>query len=367
MRAGRSHSSAAIAAVYTARIQYGIEELSEDDRRFSGSRFAEVREALFANPYQKVWGAAGEPPLPMTPVTFGGAVRGMFRFGMPWSLLAASRRTLVSQADLRWGPDGQGYLRLLHPNGICLIGIWAITEETPYSGYFQKGSRGLLIARYSTCCTETRRGHTRSLALVGRIYPTTDRAHRQPLPTACFITQEDIGGENSRSINEALLRNAPNTTLSRRGAGAPILMLTGLAFQIADAMPVARQVYPIAELGKPADMPTRAPEFMQFSVAAEQPVIPGEELDFRDEIMAQIYDRGDPRPKRTLTFNIETSDTGAKRGSPIKVRHEITGWRRIGTTTFDEAVASFNGDRVVHFTHPPWRRDRNDPRTTRAR
>jgi hypothetical protein len=26
-------------------------------------------------------------------------------------------------------------------------------------------------------------------------------------------------------------------------------------------------------------------------------------LDFRDEIMAQIYDKGDPRPKRMLKFN----------------------------------------------------------------
>jgi Bacteriophage Sf6, terminase small subunit-like len=28
-----------------------------------------VREALFANPYQRIWGAGGEPPLPVHPVT----------------------------------------------------------------------------------------------------------------------------------------------------------------------------------------------------------------------------------------------------------------------------------------------------------
>jgi len=45
-----------------------------------------------------------------------------------------------------------------------------------------------------------------------------------------------------------------------------------------------------------------------------QPRIPGEALDFRDEIMAQIFDRGDPTTKRTLTFHIEVTDEGSTRG-----------------------------------------------------
>jgi hypothetical protein len=343
---------------------YGIEGLADDDRKFVGSRFGEVHDAVFANPYQKVWGAAGEGPFARTPVTFGSIMGGLLRLGMPWVLLSAAQRTLASQADLRWGPDRKGYRRLLHPNGICLFGTWEIDEDTPYSGYFKKGTRGLIIARYSTCCEETRRGNTRSLSMVGRIYPTTDRHHRDPLPTANFITQEDIGGQDTANINDALLRNAPNTTVSRRGLGAPILMASGLAFNRAETQPTIRQLYQIAELGKPAGEATRAPEFMQLSVAPGQPVIPGDALDFRDEIMAHIYDRGDPQPKRKLVFRIETSDTGSTHGLPIRERREITGWRPIGTMTFDEAVASVNGDRVIHFNHPPWRTDRNDPNTT---
>jgi hypothetical protein len=38
--------------------------MTDQDRAYRGSLFAEVRKALFANPYQRVWGAAGEPPLP---------------------------------------------------------------------------------------------------------------------------------------------------------------------------------------------------------------------------------------------------------------------------------------------------------------
>src|SRR6202008_2821485 len=121
-------------------------------------------------------------------------------------------------------------------------------------------------------------------------------------------------GDDTATINDALLRNAPNTTVSRRGLGAPILMASGLAFNRAETQPTIRQLYQIAELGKPAGEPTRAPGFMQLSVAPGQPVIPGDALDFRDEIMAHIYDRGDAQPKRKLVFRIETSDTGSTHG-----------------------------------------------------
>jgi hypothetical protein len=45
------------------------------------------------------------------------------------------------------------------------------------------------------------------------------------------------------------------------------------------------------------------------------------------------------------------------------VRRTFKNWRRIGTMVFDNAVISYNGDAVIHFTHPTWRGDRNDPST----
>ncbi len=44
---------------------FGTEQFSEEDRAYKESRFSEVRGALFANPYQKVWGGEGAPPLPV--------------------------------------------------------------------------------------------------------------------------------------------------------------------------------------------------------------------------------------------------------------------------------------------------------------
>jgi len=76
-----------------------------------------------------------------------------------------------------------------------------------------------------------------------------------------------------------------------------------------------------------------------------------------------VTNKGDATPKRTLTFDIEVTDEGKTSGSPFRVRRTFKHWRRIGRMVFDNAVISYNGDCVVHFTHPTWREDRNDPGT----
>lgn len=339
----------------TTTFAFGTPQLTDEDRSYNGSRFQDVVSALFANPYQRVWGGAGEPPFPIYEVSFPTVASDQFR--------QATERAVDSGADLRWGSDRKGFRRLLHPNGICLIGRWEISGDTEYSGYFTKGRTALAVARYSTCCTETRRGDTRSLSMVGKLFPTTDPSHATPLRTANFITQDDIGGSEIAYINDVELRNAPNTTLAKRGLGAPVLLHTGLTFNKVDTQPTIRQLYQIAELDKPADALTRAPEFMRLLVASDQPRIEGDGLDFRDEIMAQLFDKGDAAPKRRLTFDIEVTDEGETTGPAAAERRTFRNWRRIGTLSFDNAVASYNGDFVIHFNHPTWRENRNDPAT----
>jgi hypothetical protein len=194
-------------------FSFGTPQMTDEDRGYVGSRFRDVVTALLANPYQSVWGAAGAAPLPIYEVTFATVASPQFH--------QATERTVDSGADLRWGPDGKGFRRIVHPNGVCLIGRWQVTANTTYTGYFARDSTALAIARYSTCCTETRRGNTRSLSMVGKLFPTTDPDHAQPLRTANFMTQDDIGGEDTEFINDVELRNAPNTTVARRGGGAP--------------------------------------------------------------------------------------------------------------------------------------------------
>src|SRR5262252_1745530 len=182
-------------------LEVGSEQFTDVDRFYAGSRFREVVDALFANPYQQVWGRAGEPALPERHVSIRSIFGGLLGIGQPPRFERASERAVDSGADLRWGPDRKGFTRFIHPDGVCLIGRWRITEDSPYSGYFARGSEALTIARYSSGASGNRRGQIRSMAMVGKLYPTTDPDHGQPLRTASFITQEDIGGARTESIN----------------------------------------------------------------------------------------------------------------------------------------------------------------------
>ena len=166
-------------------------------------------------------------------------------------------------------------------------------------------------------------------------------------------------------MSDPILRNAPDTTLTRRSglSGPAILAITGIVFQLVNKRPTERQCYEIAELGKADDEPTRSPDFMQLTVSPEQPQIDGNGIDFRDEILAQIYDLGNPTPKRKLVFDINVTDEGKTRGITGFEYRTFTNWKKIGTLTFNEAVVSYNGDFVLHFHHPAWRDDRNDPAT----
>lgn len=340
----------------------GPQGFSNGDGRGTLSRFANVKEALFRNPYYFVWGADGEPPLPVYEVTLGRALRGLLPGGRAWQLKAAAARTLDSDALLRWGPDHRGFRRIIHPNGIALFGRWIIDQETNYSGYFQQHQEGLIIGRYSTCCSETRTGYYRSLSLVGSLFPVTDPEHPDPVPTASFITQEDIGGARTPSVLNAVLRNAPNVSPWRRGLGAPILLLTGIALRSVDRQPTIRQLYEIAELMKPPNKSTNSPTFMQLTVAPQEDQKPGNCPDFRDEILELMYDPGDPEPKRKLVFNIEVTDHGYSFGKLIE-RRVFRNWKKIGRIEFTEAVASYNADFVFHAHHPPWRTNKDDPQT----
>ena len=341
--------------------EFGIEGLAADDLDYRGSRYAEVRAAMFANPYQPVWRGPGD--MPMYTVSLYKMLFGMLPILQHGMFAQASARTVDSHADLRWGPDRRGYRRLVHPNGICLFGRWEITEPTGYSGYFRQGAEALVVARYSTCCSETRRGHSRSLSMVAKLYPTTDPDHSTPLQPANLMTQQDLGGGHETFINDVELLNAPSTHSWRRGSGLAIFIATGLIFDLADQQPTIRQLYEVAELGQAASMATRAPDFIRLFVSADQPRIPGDGLDFRDEVMYQLYDPGDPVPRRRLKFTIEVTDDGETRGPAAYHLRTFRNWKRIGTLEFDSAVASYNADFVLHFHHPTFRTDRNDPST----
>lgn len=339
---------------------FGAIGFTDADRVYAGSRYSEVRDAVFANPYQKVWGAPGEPPLPFVQPTFFDMLREIWK--RRHLLTEAAQRSVDAHGDLRWGTDRTGFRRIVHPWGVVLTGLWDITEDSGYTGYFQKGSKALVIARYSNGGA-VKRGKPRGQGIAGKLFPTADPNHAEPLKTANFFTIDDIVGAPTRHVNDVDFVNAPNVTLSNDWATAPIVLTAGVVFALTDKDATERQLHEIAELGKAPGVPTRAPRFMRLKLADGYPRIEGDGLDSRDEILALMFDKADPTPKRKLVFTIEATDDGEVTGKTGFKKGSFRNWRRIGTLAFDNAVVSYNGDRVLHFHHPNWRMDRNDPAT----
>jgi hypothetical protein len=340
---------------------HGPQEMTAEDRSYRGSRYAEVRKALYANPYRG--GIAGQEPgpLPMFKSTIRNAWRGLLSGENKFR--QASARSVDSRADLRWGPDGKGWRRIIAPNGICVMGSWEITEDNPYTGYFTKGSRGLTIGRFSSDGNETRRGQRRSISLGMKIYPTMDADHSTPLVPASVIVQEDLGGMRTDYLNDAELVNAPSVHAYRRGIYFLIMLRAGPIFQRLDKVGDSRQVFEVAELGKPPAVQTVAPEHMLFKMTPGQRQIEGRHLDFRDEIYGHLFNPGDVQPTGVIEFDISVSSYGRKTGVQGLSRVAVQDWQRIGRLRFTEAVASYNADHVIQFHHPGWRDDRNDPST----
>jgi hypothetical protein len=121
---------------------FGTEQTTDEDRAYNGSRFSEVRDALFTNSYQRVWGQEGEPALPLSEVTLGSVLHGILPFGTPYLFRQATERTVDSDADLRWGHDGKGFRRLFASERHMPDRTVADHGTNPILGLFRKGQRG---------------------------------------------------------------------------------------------------------------------------------------------------------------------------------------------------------------------------------
>lgn len=335
--------------------------ISEEDENYQGSRYSEVKKAVFANPYQKVWGGSKEPPLPHYDVTARSVYEGILPGGTPDQFKEAVVRTVKTKADLRWGADGKGFRKLIHTNGVCLTGKWEITEDNEFSGYFKKGSEGLIISRISCTTSEITQGHKRAFGFAGKLYPTMDENHQELLHPASFFAMESLTGSNVSCMTDVALANGIAVRILDADFPTKIALLrAGLVFGSVDVKGTLRQLYQIAELNKEPGEVTNTPEFICITASDGHRSI--DEEDFRDELLSHIFDRGDSAPLRTLSFDILVSNEGKEVGNAVTgSKFAVTNWQKIGTITFDDAVASYNSDFVLHFPHPRWRLDKNDP------
>jgi hypothetical protein len=257
-------------------------------------------------------------------------------------------RTDVSNADFR---------RVLHPNGICLKGVWKMDDYAAptYTGYFQPLTQAGVVARASTHGANAlvNTEHYNSFGFVGKIFLN------QEVESADFITQTDLGGVEAKSFFQSDTMNAPPVSPLKREQ-SPLdgeitkLLVTGAAFREVDSNTSNRQVYTIAELGK-GDEATRAPQFMKFAFSKMGVTAPAGPMDFRKEVMGHI----------PFTVEVQVSEASGK-WNPVNGRKldvNSASWRRIGEVTFTEATISHACDFRIQFHHAPWRKDLNKPGT----
>ena len=94
-------------------------------------------------------------------------------------------------------------------------------------------------------------------------------------------------------------------------------------------------------------------------LVAPMPRVAGRGINFRDELMAQIFDRGDSVPKRTLTFNIEVKmRVSERRHSP---RDAPSGLASLRDGRVPQRRLSFSGNFGDPFQPSDLADNRNDP------
>jgi hypothetical protein len=278
----------------------------------------------------EIWDLIKEMPydnanLPVAEVT----LESFYNFGVD-HLLASAKRTIENKSDILPHFD-----KLLHPNGVCLRGIWKIDSSSAYSGYFSQGARGLIIARASTTLSNTRRGRLRGFGLAGKMFPSVDADKK--LQTANFFVIDNIGGTYAQNYTEVSLTNEPNLIPTVSIAAFNLIQIAQAAqkaLSAADINPGIRQLYPISSLGLKSGFP-KTPKWMKIQG------LPSErkstEEDFRNEIIDHIAING------VLNFVISVADETDFLGSKK--------WQRLGNIEFVEAIASEACDHQLHFPH----------------
>ena len=321
---------------------------------YIGSMFKELKAKIWEKPYSE---------LPLYKVDINRIRSGEF--------IKNSSRTVDVSLDLIESDRP----KIVHPNGVCLSGIWSISPGIPdnrYTGYFANGSKGLMIARASTAGTnvdidETREfgkltgDHYISYGFTGKLFPTANADDPEKYRPANFITQTDLGGQTDADFSDVEFLNAPDITALNRGVlggGVKIFAITGRTFGSVDESTTIRQAYEIAELGKPTMEKTNAPKYLKLvaSPAYRKKLPKG---DFRKSLQEYIHH------EKQISFDIFVANEGyTKAFTKLKQKTVVTdGWKKLGTATFFDAVASQVCDFNLHFHHPAWRKDINDPST----
>ncbi|MES3036758.1 MAG: hypothetical protein V4736_02535 [Bdellovibrionota bacterium] len=241
-------------------------------------------------------------------------------------LFEASKRTLRDQVD-----HYPRLEKLVHSNGVCVSGEWQIDANSPYTGYFKKGSRALFVGRISVALENTVSTGKRGFGLAGKIFPTTNPT--EVVPTTNFFTVDVLSGTKAKRFLDVALTNDPplHPSLDIAGVLAKIIP----AFLKADTQPTFRPVTQIARTQETSAI--KSPIFMRLRASAE--TLKNDQVDFRNEVLEAMQRNG------KMKFIIEGSETTSD-------RNKSEGWKALGSIVLDHAIVSYGCDRRLHFAHP---------------
>ena len=238
-----------------------------------------------------------------------------------------SARNLADKRDLLPYFD-----KLIHANGITFSGEWEITKPTLYSGYFEKGKKGLVLVRASVAGLTLNSGTFRSFGMGGKIFPTLDPD--EIVYPANFVAVSHLSGVKEKHAIDIPMTNRPTI-----GLDPAANFVNRIIFRLMDKRPGFRQLYPISQLGLAKGEIDRTPDLLMLRVSQETPHVGRK--DFRDELRLENY------PGHQLVYDICVRNTD-----------EIA-WNHIGHITFKDYAISESGDKRLHFWIP---RDRPTPR-----
>lgn len=269
---------------------------------YHGTTWRAVKDGTWSNPYPE------NPKHPsLGPATF-------FQF------LNDSARNLHDHRDIR-----PVYDKLIHSHGVAYAGVWEIDSQTPYTGWFATGSKGLFVGRISVAGLFVKRGAPRALGMGGKVFPTMDPdEHVWP---GNFVLVSHLSGSLAKHVLDIEMTNYPTI-----GVDPISNVINRLIFRMFDTRPGYRQLYPVSTLGVRPGEPVVTPDLMRVMPADGTPRV--DAADFRDEIRLAGYPGGE------LVLDIE-----------VKALDDES-WTRIGKITLTDDVVSEGSDKQLHFWIP---------------
>ncbi len=287
-----------------------------DSSDYQGSTFREVRDQVFSDPYKT---------LPSYTITLGSLYSGLNN-----ALLVACRRALRNEHDIV-----DHFQRLVHPVGVALTGKWEITEDSPYTGMFTRGTKALIVTRCSVLLYKTLQGQFRGFAFAGKLFPTLNPDQR--VKTVDFFTIDVLAGTKARHFTGVELSNHPPF-----GMNVDVLKLfwvvaaTFASFIRANWNPVMRPLYRLGEYGVKDVKKAVTPKWMMIKGWGGSGMV--DTPDFRNELRVENYKDG------RLIFEIFTADKELPTGG--------RDYKRLGKITLEESVTSDSCDHRLKFRHP---------------